>query len=139
MNNSERAERLNELLDELSEMCTERILLVEGTKDKWAISLLGVNAEMIAVQAEGGPLRTAERLFNEKRGAIIMTDWDPKGEEIAKELEHHLSSLCVGYDMSIRAKIRSVCAGEIHDVESLPSFYSRIATISIHTASGCVD
>ena len=131
MNSTERAERLNELLDELSEMCEHDILLVEGTKDKWAMSLLGVTAEMIAVQAEGGPLKVSERLFNEKRNVIIMSDWDPKGEEIAKELEHHLLSLSVKYDASMRAKIRSVCANEIHDVESLPSLYSRLVTESI--------
>jgi len=131
MRNDERLERLNELLDELSEMCADKILLVEGTKDRMAMVLLGVNAEMICVQAEGGPLRAAERLSEKGSGAVIMTDWDDKGNSISYELENALSSVCVKYDTSIRQRLRSVCGNEIYHVESLPSFYSRLVTESV--------
>jgi len=128
MRNEERLERLNELLDELSEMCVDKTLLVEGFKDRMAMVLLGVNAEMICVQSEGGPLRVAEKLSEKGTGAVIMTDWDKKGEDIAAEMENALSSLCVKYDASMRQKLRSVVGNEIKDIESLPSFYSRLVT-----------
>jgi len=136
MNNEERLEVLNAILDELTEMCGESVLLVEGMKDKMAIVLLGVNADTRTVQSEGGPLKVAERLFNERRSAVIMTDWDPKGEQIAEELEHALSSLCVKYDKTMRSRLRSMCGSEINDVESLPSFYSRLATESVRRKVG---
>ncbi|MCL2607091.1 MAG: toprim domain-containing protein [Methanomassiliicoccaceae archaeon] len=136
MNNEERLERLNVILDELTEMCGESVLLVEGMKDKMAVVLLGVNAEMRTVQSEGGPLKVAERLFDERRSAVILTDWDPKGEQIAEELERALSSLCVKYDTSMRSRLRSLCGSEINDVESLPSFYSRLATESVRRKVG---
>jgi len=59
---------------------------------------------------------------------VIMTDWDKKGEDIAAELENALSSVCVKYDGSMRQKLRSVVGNEIKDIESLPSFYSRLVT-----------
>ena len=130
MKNEDRIRRLSELLDELSEECIGRTLLVEGKKDKMAMFLLGINAEMIGVQAEGGPLKAAEKLSSEKREAVILTDWDAKGNKIAKELEQALSSLCVAYNTSLRSKLRSVCGNEIRDIESLPSFYCRLVTES---------
>ncbi|MDR2866265.1 MAG: hypothetical protein LBV13_02545 [Methanomassiliicoccaceae archaeon] len=136
MNNAERLERLNGIIDELSEMCEDRVLLVEGSKDRMAMTLLGINAEMGIVQAEGGPLRIAEKLSGGKKSAVIMTDWDPKGEQIAKELERSLSSLCVKYDTSVRSKLRSVCGGEVRDIESLPSFYCRLVTESERKKEG---
>ena len=131
MRNEERLERLNVLLDELTEMCAGRSLLVEGFKDRMAMVLLGVNADMVCVQSEGGPLRVAERLSEKGTGAVIMTDWDKKGDDIATELEKALSSVCVKYDSSMRQKLRSVCGNEIKNIESLPSFYSRLVTESV--------
>jgi len=131
MRNEERLERLNLLLDELTEMCVGKPLLVEGFKDRMAMVLLGVNADMICVQSEGGPLRVAERLSEKGTGAVIMTDWDKKGDDIAAELEKALSSVCVKCDTSMRQKLRSVCGNEIKNIESLPSFYSRLVTESV--------
>jgi 5S rRNA maturation endonuclease (ribonuclease M5) len=126
----ERLERLERVLDDLLEMSDGKIILVEGPKDRMAVTLLGVRAEIICVQYDG-PLKTAERLFEMKKEAVIMTDWDKKGDIIAKDLENALSSLCVRYDDTIRSRIRSVCAGEIKDVQSLPSLYCRLVTESV--------
>ena len=136
MNNADRLERLNEILDELSEMCEERVLIIEGPKDRMAMSLLGVNADMINVQSEGGPLKAAEKIYGEGRSAVIMTDWDKKGDEIANDLERSLSSLCVKYDTSLRSRLRRICGNEIYDVESLPSFYCRLVTESVRRKEG---
>jgi len=136
MNNEERLEKLNVILDELSEMCASRILLVEGPKDRMAMSLLGINTEMISVQAEGGPLKVSEKLYEMKKGAVIMTDWDRTGDEIANDLERSLSSLCVRYDVTIRSKLRWICGNEIYDIESLPSFYCRLVTESVRKNEG---
>jgi 5S rRNA maturation endonuclease (ribonuclease M5) len=136
MNNEERLERLNVILDDLSEMCASRVLLVEGPKDRMAMTLLGINAEMMSVQSEGGPLRAAEKLYEERRSAVIMTDWDRAGDEIANDLERSLSSLCVKHDATIRSKLRWICGNEIYDVESLPSFYCRLVTESVRRNEG---
>jgi dTMP kinase len=135
VNNAERLERLNEVLDEMSEMCLERILLVEGPKDRMAMTLLGVNARIVNVQSDG-PLKIAEKLSEEHESAVIMTDWDQKGDTIAKDLERCLSSLCVKYDTSLRSRLRIICGNEINDVESLPSFYCRLVTESVRRNEG---
>jgi dTMP kinase len=136
VNNEERLERLNAILDDLSEMCIERMLLVEGPKDRMAMSLLGISAEMLSVQSEGGALKVAEKLYERKKAAVIMTDWDDQGDEIAKDLERSLSSLCVKHDVTLRSKLRWICGNEIYDVESLPSFYCRLVTESVRKNEG---
>ena len=136
MNNEERLEKLDTILDELSEMCVGKILLVEGPKDRMAMSLLGINAEILNVQSEGGTLKVSEKLFELRKEAVIMTDWDNAGDEIANDLERSLSSLCVRYDKSIRSKIRRICGNEIYDIESLPSFYCRLVTESVRRNEG---
>jgi len=136
VNNEERLERLNAALDDLSDMCKERILLVEGPKDRMAMTLLGINAEMMSVQSEGGPLKISEKISERKKNAVIMTDWDDQGDEIAKDLERSLLSVCVKFDTTIRSKLRWICGNEIYDVESLPSFYCRLVTESVRRNEG---
>jgi len=136
VNNEERLERLNAILDDLSDICKERVLLVEGPKDRMAMMLLGINAEMMSVQSDGGPLKVSEKLYEQKKNAVIMTDWDHQGDEIAKDLERTLSSACVKYDATIRSKLRWICGNEIYDVESLPSFYCRLVTESVRRNEG---
>ena len=126
-----RIDALNEVFDELSEISDDQTILVEGSKDRMALSLAGVKGKIMTVQTEGSTLNVAQKLFEEGSGAVILTDWDREGERIAKELENALSSLCVEYDIMIRKKLRSVCGNEIRDIESLPSFYSRLVTESV--------
>ena len=126
MNNEQRLEILEGILEDLSEM-TEYTIIVEGINDKKALTALDIRSKMVMVQQEGGPIRIAERLYENKEKAMIMTDWDDKGNTIAKELERNLSSLCVPFDNSIRSRLKDICVKDIKDVESLYSLYSRIS------------
>lgn len=126
MNDRERLELLEIALDDLSAMCRHRVVLIEGLKDRRALERLIDGFECIMVQREGGPLRAAERLSEEGREAIIFTDWDNKGEHLASELEHHLSSLGVAYDSRLRARFADLCRKDVKDVESLDSLYARL-------------
>ena len=77
MNDAERFEALEEILDLLQEMSETHIALIEGNKDRRALDNLGLcDLQTIEVQREGGPLRAAEMLSEMKRLAIILTDWD---------------------------------------------------------------
>jgi 5S rRNA maturation endonuclease (ribonuclease M5) len=81
------------------------------------------------VQREGGPLRAAETLFDNHEKAVILTDWDNKGESIAADLEHHLSLLGIEYDTSIRRRLGDLCRKDIKDIESLDSLYARLSAM----------
>ena len=130
MDDSERFERLNEILSELDDLSKDNIILIEGSKDRRALKALGLDdIRCIEVQSEGGPLRAAERVHAEGCGAVVLSDWDTRGDRIASDLMCQLDALCVKYDISVRLALRSLCIKDIKDVESLDSFYFRLRSI----------
>ena len=130
MNDSERFEALEGILDELQDMTATHIALIEGNKDRRALDNLGLQElKTIEVQREGGPLRAAEMVSETKMKAIILTDWDDRGNRLEQDLKKQLDALCVGYDTEIRARLRDICIKDIKDVESLDSLYKRLETV----------
>ena len=131
MNDAERFEALEEILDLLQEMSETHIALVEGNKDRRALDNLGLcDLRTIEVQREGGPLKAAETVSEMKKSAIILTDWDDRGNRIEQDLRRQLDALCVKYDTEIRLRLRDICIKDIKDVESLDSFYERLRKLS---------
>jgi dTMP kinase len=126
VNDEERLEEIEKVLDELREMSEDRIILAEGLKDKKALRSIGIAGEVFLIQSEGGPMRAAEYVAESKKKAIILTDWDHKGGTIAKELERQLSSLGLEYDSDIRAKLSFLCKKYIKDLESLGTMLERL-------------
>ena len=127
MNDSERLEQLENILDELQEMSSTHICLIEGNKDRRALDNLGLeDLKTIEVQREGGPLRAAEMVSSMGKEAVILTDWDDRGNRIEKDLREQLDALCVRYDTEIRERLRDICIKDIKDVESLDSLYKRL-------------
>ncbi|MDD4185807.1 MAG: Toprim subdomain protein [Candidatus Methanomethylophilaceae archaeon] len=129
MNDCERLDELTWLLEDLSDISEGSIILIEGRKDREALDFLRITAESIEVQKEGGPLRAAERVYEAGKGAVILTDWDTKGDEIARSLEENLYSLGVRYDTDIRDKLRALCMKDVKDIQSLPSLYRRLESV----------
>lgn len=130
MNDPERLEEIESILDELQDMSETHIALIEGNKDRRSLDNLGLHdLRTIEVQREGGPLRAAERLSGMGMKAIILTDWDDRGNRIEKDLRIQLDALCIPYDTVIRERLRDVCIKDIKDVESLDSLYRRLKSI----------
>jgi 5S rRNA maturation endonuclease (ribonuclease M5) len=122
----ERLRQLGLLLDEMAERPTDQVVLVEGRRDVSGLNLLGVHGEMIQVQSRDGILKVAEQLAREGKTAIILTDWDRKGGQLCRLLKHYLSCNGVPYDAEKRVMLGRIAKGEIKDVESLPSYFTRL-------------
>ncbi|MCE5297238.1 MAG: DNA primase [Euryarchaeota archaeon] len=124
----DRLKLLSEILDELANRESDQVILVEGKRDQSGLKLLGVEGEMIQVQTRDGIFRVAEQLAREKKRAIILTDWDRKGGHLCRLLRDALAANEVPYDDKIRGRMARVSRGEIKDVESLPSYFSRLVS-----------
>lgn len=126
MNDDERLRRLDEILDRIQSMSFDHVILVEGKNDRRSLLDLNLSLDTIEVQRDGGPLRAAEMVYESGKKAIILTDWDDRGDRLAKDLSEQLSALCISYDMNIRKDLRDICIKDIKDVESLHSLYVRL-------------
>lgn len=119
MDDAERLERIREALDRLSELSGDHIILVEGLKDVDSLRHVGIDGEFFCVQSSGGPLKAAEHAWRAGRPAVIMTDWDRRGGNLAETLRENLESLCVPYDDSVRRDLAVLCRPYAKDVESV--------------------
>ena len=126
MNDDERLRRLDEILDRIQSMSSDHVILVEGKNDRRSFLDLNLSLDTIEVQRDGGPLRAAEMVYESGKKAIILTDWDDRGDRLAKDLSEQLSALCISYDTNIRKDLRDICIKDIKDVESLHSLYVRL-------------
>ena len=119
MDDGERLEGIQALLDELSSMFGTHIILVEGLKDVDSLRNVGVDGEFYCVQSGGGPVKAAEHVWHSGKQAVIMTDWDRRGGSLARSLRENLSALDVRYDDRIRRELATLCRPYVKDVESV--------------------
>ena len=127
MDDEERLAEIKEGLEELEELAADHVILVEGLKDKKALSSIGIEGEVFMIQSEGGPIKAAEYVSEHGGKAVILTDWDRRGGTIAHELENQLSSLGLIYDSRIRARLSFLCKKYIKDIESLDKLLERLS------------
>ncbi len=119
MDDRERLDGILEALDRLQTLAETAIVLVEGHKDVDALINLGIVADFYCVQSGGGPLKASEHVWSTGRGAVILTDWDRRGGNLAESLRMDLASLCVVYDDAVRRDLAVFCRSLSKDVESL--------------------
>ncbi len=124
MDDAERLERIREALDRLQDLAETSVILVEGLKDVDALRSVGIDAEFYCIQSGGGPLKAAEHVWGKGRDAVILTDWDRRGGNLADSLRTDLESLCVSYDDTVRRDLSILCRAYSKDVESLDSVLS---------------
>jgi Small primase-like proteins (Toprim domain) len=126
MKDDERLAAIVEVLQDLSDLAEDHILLVEGLRDKSALEALGIEGRFFMIQSEGGPIKAAEFASQNGNKAVILTDWDWRGGRIASDVSRHLSALGVEFDLAIRSKLSSLCKKYVTDVESLDSLVERL-------------
>ena len=100
-NNHEKAKKLIELM--IKENLRGFPILVEGRTDKKALKGLGVKGEIFIIQGTGNRLYTiAEKISNQSKRAIILTDPDHEGSRIAGQISDILESGGVTPDLRFR-------------------------------------
>lgn len=119
-------EALEEVIAALLEASASgALVIVEGIRDRDALRKLGLSGPVM--MASRRPcLDLAEDAARNFQEIVVLTDWDEKGDEMARNIEHHL--LCTGahVDLEIRSKLSKLVRKEIKDVESLSVYMERI-------------
>ncbi|NYT01324.1 MAG: topoisomerase [Methanosarcinales archaeon] len=119
-------EGLEELISSLLE-ASERgaAIIVEGIRDRRALRSLGVRGPVILASRHPA-LNLAEEVARQYDEIVVLTDWDDKGEEMARNLEQHLQWARAHADLEIRSRLKKLVRKEIKDVESLSIYVERV-------------
>lgn len=123
MLSAEDFENVEKLLDETIEYSSQdAAVIVEGKKDKKALRTLGVKGPIHCISSSKmTALNFLENLPNYER-AIILTDLDSKGDELAKFCEKHLEKLGTEPISDLRVKLRSYLHKGPSEIEGLEKF-----------------
>jgi 5S rRNA maturation endonuclease (ribonuclease M5) len=126
--------RLSNLIEELK-ICGEQGIpvLVEGQKDEKALKELGVNGNFIKVSGSGLKLfEIAELAAQSASRVVILTDFDRKGNELAKRLSEDIQSLGSHPDLRLRRIIMGITRRYIKDIQSLPRHMEQLELEETH-------
>ncbi len=119
-------EALEELMAALLEASQDgAAIIVEGRRDLLSLRSLGMPGPVIMASRRPA-LDLAEDAARSFSKIILLTDWDEKGEEMARNIERHLRSAGSRPDGEIRSRLKKLVKKEIKDVESLSLYVERM-------------
>ncbi len=123
----EMGQALLDWLQDLNELEENVVILVEGKKDTACLEKIGVTAPIVQINQGVPLLEVISSISRDDRyqRAIILTDWDRKGGQLATELKRLCTADGLPYDTYIRKRIAMLTGKWVRDVESLGSVFDR--------------
>jgi 5S rRNA maturation endonuclease (ribonuclease M5) len=121
----ERAGRLREVLDNLTEVNASVPIIVEGKRDVSALRKLGVDGEIITLHRGINLYEFCADISQRFQKVILLLDWDEKGTHLTDTVSSHLRGHCEEFS-NFRAILRLLCQKEIRDIEGLPKLLKRL-------------
>ena len=118
-----RLERLERILEHLSRESEEgNLIIVEGAKDKNALRAMGIRGRICCLQSSRlNPLEFVEELGDIQQ-AIVLTDFDGQGIQLAHRLSRTLNSRGSFANTSIWRMLRELTRSNVRSVEELPGY-----------------
>ncbi|WP_400209952.1 Toprim subdomain protein [Methanomethylophilus alvi] len=127
MSDEVRLEEILKVLGRLKELSADHVILVEGRKDREALAYLGISGDVFQIQSSGGPSAAAEYVESRGGKAVILTDWDRRGGNLAAALRDILGRDNPDIDSSVREDLSRLSRHYIKDVEALDSLVDRLS------------
>ena len=127
MSDEVRLEEILKVLGRLKELSADHVILVEGRKDREALAYLGISGDVFQIQSSGGPPAAAEYVESRGGKAVILTDWDRRGGNLAAALRDILGRDNPDIDGSVREDLSRLSRHYIKDVEALDSLVDRLS------------
>lgn len=122
----ERLEELEKVFEELEHDSESIPIIVEGAQDVAALRRLGIHRNVLAFNRGMSLFSFAEMVSRRHREAIVLTDWDRRGGQLARTLREALHANGVSVNDRHRTQIVILSKKEIKDIQSLPRFVERL-------------
>ena len=123
------------MLEELENLSERQPIIVEGARDVAALKKLGITKNVHPLNRGMSVFVFCEDLAKRSRSAVILTDWDRRGGQLARMLKEGLEANGVRVNDRIRTQIVILSKKEVKDIESMPTFIDRLKA----TPRGIVD
>lgn len=127
MDDAVRLEEILKVLERLKELSADHVILVEGRKDRDSLAHLGISGDIFQVQSSGGPSAAAEYVESKGGKAVILTDWDRRGGNLAASLRAILGKDSRDVDDTVRMDLARLSRHYVKDVEALDSLVERLS------------
>ena len=127
MDDAVRLEEILKVLERLKELSADHVILVEGRKDRDSLAHLGISGDIFQVQSSGGPSAAAEYVESKGEKAVILTDWDRRGGNLAASLRAILGKDSRDVDDTVRTDLARLSRHYVKDVEALDSLVERLS------------
>lgn len=122
----ERLEQLEKVLQNLEDLSEKIPIIVEGVRDRNALRRLGITKNVIPLNKGKSIFTFCEEISRSAKQAVILTDWDRRGGQLARMLKDGLEANSVKVNDSVRMQIVILSKKEVKDIESLPTFVDRL-------------
>jgi len=116
-------EEIEKNLSELREENKKTPIIVEGEKDIIALRKLNITGEIISVNKGVSLIDFIDKIANEYKKIIILTDWDRKGGYICFKIKKNLEGR-VDCDFTFRQFFAR--NSKVKTVEGLPSWINTL-------------
>ena len=115
------------VLGSLTDRSADPAIQVDATEDREALAYLGISGDVFQIQSSGGPSAAAEYVESRGGKAVILTDWDRRGGNLAAALRDILGRDNPDIDGSVREDLSRLSRHYIKDVEALDSLVDRLS------------
>jgi 5S rRNA maturation endonuclease (ribonuclease M5) len=122
----ERLEQLERVFEELEVLSDTVPIIVEGARDLQALKRLGITKNVLPLNKGKSVFGFCEDLSKRTRQAVVLTDWDRRGGQLARMLKEGLGTNGVRVNDRIRTQIVILSKKEVKDMESMPTFIERL-------------
>jgi 5S rRNA maturation endonuclease (ribonuclease M5) len=128
----ETLQNIEEWIEMLLQDLSDWLIIVEGKKDILALKNLGIDIDAVPLNKGFSNLDLLERIwrgdgefdrFGDKKGIVILTDWDRTGGRLARSLGEKCRFLGIPFDLGKRRDLARITGKWVRDVESLDTFY----------------
>ena len=122
----ERLEQLEKVFEDLEDVSADVPVIVEGLRDVKALKRLGITKNVIALNRGVSVFAFSEEISKRHRKAVVLTDWDRRGGQLARMLKEALMANDVEVIDRIRIQVVILSKKEVKDIESMPTFIERL-------------
>ncbi|MEM2881791.1 MAG: toprim domain-containing protein [Candidatus Bathyarchaeia archaeon] len=118
--------RIGKILERIASAGGDSVIIVEGRRDEESLRRLGITGNIYRLKSSRIGFREFPAILGPYREAIILTDFDREGEELAIRIQRELAPLRVRANYSLWNQLRGLVSSDIKSVEDLADYLKKM-------------